>query len=201
MSNAITTLTFEDTDFAVIDWRGQTWLRGPQIGAALGYSGDAGKAIRTLYQRNSDEFSDRMTMVFTQESDGGPQETRMFSPRGAHLLAMLAKTERAKAFRAWVLDLIEGEQANLRQMQDWLEESHRQLLALDPRFARLRLFVERGVAVFIAAKLARMSAASAEVAVAQMYLCGMLRSEQAWLCARDVFGAKLALPAPEMRHG
>ncbi|CAJ0743827.1 hypothetical protein R76696_04673 [Ralstonia mannitolilytica] len=35
---------------------------------------------------------------------------RIFSPRGCYLLGMLARTERAKAFRRWVLDVLEGRQ-------------------------------------------------------------------------------------------
>lgn len=34
------------------------------------------------------------------------RETRIFSLRGCHLLGMLAKTETAKAFRRWVLDVL-----------------------------------------------------------------------------------------------
>jgi len=34
-------------------------------------------------------------------------ETRIYSPRGCHLIAMLARTERAKAFRRWVLDVLD----------------------------------------------------------------------------------------------
>ena len=41
-------------------------------------------------------------------------ETRIFSLRGAHLLAMFARTEKAKAFRVWLLDLIEAQASNTR---------------------------------------------------------------------------------------
>ena len=41
---------------------------------------------------------------------GGRQPVRIFSPRGCYLLGMLARTERAKAFRRWVLDVLEGRQ-------------------------------------------------------------------------------------------
>lgn len=174
MSTAISTLTFEDTDFAVIDWQGQKWLRGSQIGYALGYQHPRQK-IHNLYKNHSDEFTDSMTMIFTQETEGGPQETRMFSLRGAHLLAMFAKTDRAKAFRVWVLDLIEGA-GNTDQLRDWLTESHTQLMALEPRYAKLKLYIERDIGLHVAAKLARLSPASAEVAVSQMYLCGLLRN-------------------------
>lgn len=38
---------------------------------------------------------------------GQTREVRLFSARGAHLLAMFARTERAKQFRRWVLDVLE----------------------------------------------------------------------------------------------
>ena len=31
----------------------------------------------------------------------------IFSPRGCYLIAMLARTERAKAFRRWILDVLD----------------------------------------------------------------------------------------------
>lgn len=34
----------------------------------------------------------------------GEKETRIFSLRGAHLLAMFARTEIAKQFRKWILN-------------------------------------------------------------------------------------------------
>jgi len=94
-----------------------------------------------------------------------------------------------------------GAKANLEQMTDWLEESHRHILSLDPRFPKLNLYLEHGIGVTVSAKLCRMTPATAEVAIAQMYLCGILRGEQAWICAREVFGPTLALPAPELAHG
>ncbi|VFS25202.1 Uncharacterised protein [Enterobacter cancerogenus] len=37
------------------------------------------------------------------------QETRVFSLRGAHLIAMFARTPVAKEFRRWVLDIMDRE--------------------------------------------------------------------------------------------
>lgn len=48
-----------------------------------------------------------MTAVVTLPTEGGPQETRIFTLRGCHLLAMLARTPVAKEFRRWCLDVIE----------------------------------------------------------------------------------------------
>ncbi len=100
-------LVFEDVEFDVVDLHNVPWLRGPQIGDALGY--EKGRvSIHKLYESNADEFTEEMTQVAELHTAGGRQPVRIFSPRGCYLLGMLARTERAKAFRAWVLDVLEG---------------------------------------------------------------------------------------------
>ena len=49
-----------------------------------------------------------MTQLVEIQTAGGLQQVRVFSLRGAHLLGMLARTEKAKEFRRWVLDVIES---------------------------------------------------------------------------------------------
>lgn len=100
-------LTFNDVQFDVIDRNNQPWVRGYQIGTALGYGENADISIRKLYTRHADEFNDAMTAVITLPTEGGPQDTRIFSLRGCHLLAMFARTPVAKAFRKWVLDVLD----------------------------------------------------------------------------------------------
>ncbi len=102
-----TQLTFQNTQFNVIDRNGQPWLRYLQIGDALGYSNP--HLLNKVYQKHQDEFTDRMTSVIKLPSGGGEQETRIFSLRGAHLLAMLSRTKLAKEFRKWVLDVLDHE--------------------------------------------------------------------------------------------
>ena len=101
-----TILTFESTEFDVVDIHNIAWLRGPQIADALAMRDRRG--IHDLYTRNADEFTDEMTQVLELPTAGGMQPVRIFSPRGCYLLGMLARTERAKAFRQWVLDVLEG---------------------------------------------------------------------------------------------
>lgn len=99
-------LVFEDVEFDVVDLHGVAWLRVQQISVALGYS--RSDQANDLYTRNADEFTDEMTRVVELQTAGGKQQVRIFSPRGSYLLGMLARTERAKAFRRWVLDVLEG---------------------------------------------------------------------------------------------
>ena len=100
-------LVFESTEFDVVDIHNVPWLRGSQVASALGYS-DPSRSISELYSRNADEFTEEMTQVLDLPTAGGVQQVRIFSPRGAYLLGMLARTAKAKAFRAWVLDVLEG---------------------------------------------------------------------------------------------
>ncbi|QCX49846.1 Bro-N domain-containing protein [Ralstonia pseudosolanacearum] len=102
-------LVFEDIEFDVVDLHNVPWLRGPQIGDALGYEKKR-VSIHRLYEAYADEFTEEMTQVVELNTAGGRQPVRIFSPRGCYLLGMLARTERAKAFRRWVLDVLEGRQ-------------------------------------------------------------------------------------------
>lgn len=106
-SNPMTAvLTFQETEFDVVDIHNVPWLRLPQIGVALGYENPY--KLQQLHARNADEFTEEMTQVLELPTAGGVQPVRVFSPRGCYLLGMLARTDRAKAFRQWVLDVLEG---------------------------------------------------------------------------------------------
>lgn len=100
-----TALTFNDVQFDVIPQNSQPWVRGSQIATALRYS--SVQRVIELYTRHADEFTPAMTAVVTLPTEGGPQETRIFSLRGCHLLAMFARTPVAKQFRRWVLDVLD----------------------------------------------------------------------------------------------
>lgn len=104
-----TVLVFNEIEFDVIDIHNVPWLRSTQLGDALGY--EKGRiSIHKLFDSNADEFTDEMTQVVELDTAGGRQQVRIFSPRGCYLLGMLARTERAKDFRRWVLDVLEGRQ-------------------------------------------------------------------------------------------
>ncbi|MDX9944279.1 MAG: BRO family protein [Azonexus sp.] len=99
-------LVFQNTTFSIVDRNNQPWLRAAEIAQALGYANE--NAITRIYARNKDEFTETMTETVKLTLSGNLQnEIRIFSMRGAHLIAMLARTEVAKAFRKWILDLID----------------------------------------------------------------------------------------------
>lgn len=91
-------LVFRDTQFDITDRNGLPWVRANQIGLALEYKNPE-LSIAKLYRSNSDEFTDQMTALIDLPTNGGAQQVRIFSLRGAHLLAMFARTKVAKEFR------------------------------------------------------------------------------------------------------
>ncbi|MBV5301926.1 MAG: hypothetical protein J0649_09125 [Methylococcales bacterium] len=117
-------LVFQNTTFTVIDRNGEPWLKASEIAQALGYA--RVDSIARIYDRNADEFTDQMTQIIHVGGDsnslnlgnvnltvaknnnlGNSDALRIFSMRGAHLIAMFARTAVAKAFRVWVLDIID----------------------------------------------------------------------------------------------
>lgn len=107
-SVAKTDLTFQNFTFNPVTENGQVWLTSAELAKALEYS--SSKSISTLYSRNEDEFTPVMTQVIEVMTTGNYRKrVRIFSLRGAHLLAMFAKTVVAKQFRKWVLDILDRE--------------------------------------------------------------------------------------------
>jgi hypothetical protein len=72
----------------------------------LGLSSESG--IKMLYARHQDEFTSDETRVISFQTAGGLQDIRVFSLRGTRLLTLFARTQQAKLFRKWVLDLLDG---------------------------------------------------------------------------------------------
>lgn len=103
-------LTFHNTSFAYMEMGGHIWLTAAEVGQALEYADD--KAVQRIYSRHADEFTQQMTGVVKLTTPSGKQESRVFSLRGAHLVAMFARTPKAKEFRRWVLDILDREVAH-----------------------------------------------------------------------------------------
>lgn len=101
-------LCFNDFTFSPVTRDSQPWFKSSELARALGYAND--NYVTRLYRRNEDEFSSDMTQLIENSAEiqfGSEGRSRIFSLRGCHLLAMFARTPVAKAFRKWVLDVIE----------------------------------------------------------------------------------------------
>lgn len=104
----MTTLTFQNTTLSVINQHNQTYFTSSELGKGLGYANPL-QSVTNLYNSNADEFTAEMTALIETPTAGGIQKVRIFSLRGAHLIAMFARTKVAKDFRKWVLDILDAE--------------------------------------------------------------------------------------------
>lgn len=107
-----TQLAFRDTQFNVVNHANQIWLTSKELAKALKYS--SAKSVTDIYNKNEDEFTSAMSLVVESTTDGingskRRMKVRVFSLRGAHLIAMFARTAIAKEFRRWVLDVLDKE--------------------------------------------------------------------------------------------
>jgi hypothetical protein len=101
-----TQLVFHETQFNVVNHNGQIWLTAVEIAKALQYKTE--NSVSRIYARNSDEFSAGMSESVNLTLSGNlTKSVRVFSLRGAHLIAMFARTPVAKEFRRWVLDVLD----------------------------------------------------------------------------------------------
>lgn len=141
------TIEFEGVEIRIVDRQGRPWITLDDLARAL-YGikgGDTSvtplRAIRRLLDKNRDEFADDMTAILTMETAGGPQQARIFSPRGCHLMGMLARTDAAKRFRRWVLDVLEGkvtiagEAAEQRRFNNEMRERRMRVIEARQRLA------------------------------------------------------------------
>lgn len=144
-------IAFRDTALRIIDRNGTPWITASDLARALGYKRT--NAVIQIYQRNASEFEDDMSQLITdpQIEEGGslklregvpqveggclnlrlglPQveggQQRIFSPRGCHLAALLAKTSVAKAFRRFALDVLDPMSAPpaaaISETIDWVD--------------------------------------------------------------------------------
>lgn len=112
-------VAFGDQSLTIIDHDGTPWLSAADLARALGYK--RADFVAQLYRKHADEFTAGMSENVESTFPGNLRtQQRIFSPRGCHLIAMFARTERAAAFRRWVLDVLEGLAAPHRQSTEQL---------------------------------------------------------------------------------
>lgn len=91
----------------------QIWITSSKLAEMLGYA--RSDKVTQIFNRRSDEFTSKMTRVIENPSNVN-LTLRVFSLRGAHLIAVFARTPVAKEFRKWVLDVLDKE--SLQQQID-----------------------------------------------------------------------------------
>ena len=111
-------LTFQNTHFNVIERNNKLFISAVELASALGYKNS--NSISRIYARNKDEFSNAMTEEVKLTLSGNlTKSVRIFSLRGAHLIAMFSRSTIGKEFRKWVLDVLDKETSP--QKNDYLQ--------------------------------------------------------------------------------
>lgn len=105
-------LSFNEVNFSPVQHNNQIWLTASELAKALGYA--KSDAVTQIYERNKDEFNSDMTLTLKLSVKGfgngsSIKDTRIFNPRGCHLITFFARTSVAKQFRKWVLDVLDKE--------------------------------------------------------------------------------------------
>lgn len=148
-------LNFHGMNLAPVQNVTGIWLTSADVAKALGYKST--KSISNLFTQYEDEFSQGMTMVIESMTNGlngskRRMKVRVFSLRGAHLIAMFARTPVAKEFRRLVLDILDREATHspivkqfsddelltLCYLQYWMEKSQRVSKQLYPAIKQAR---------------------------------------------------------------
>jgi hypothetical protein len=133
---------FDGQQLDIIEINGTSWLRGVQIGAALGLAFPA-KAAAKIFRRHKAEFGPDETVVIELDTAGGKQLVRLFSSRGASRIALLANTPKAAEFRDWVLDRLDNFQGGTNPAPLLIEGGTRAMPLPSPDSARLRALASR----------------------------------------------------------
>lgn len=119
-------LTFNNAQLSAINHNNQIWLSSKDLAKALNYS--CSKSVTDLYNKYSDEFTPCMSQVVESTTSGNyKKKVRIFSLRGAHLIAMFSRTPIAKEFRKWVLDILDKESGVIK-INDVITHSQEQEL-------------------------------------------------------------------------
>ncbi|MBF7694151.1 BRO-N domain-containing protein [Acinetobacter pollinis] len=104
-------LSFNDVNFSPVEKDGQIWLTASELAKGLNYSDT--RSVTKIFNRNADEFTENMTQIIeipevvNLGTSNLIRKVRIFNSRGCHLIAMFARTDVAKAFRKWVLDVLD----------------------------------------------------------------------------------------------
>ena len=101
-------LSFNEITLTPVTHQNSLWIRAVELARALGFKREDQAA--KIYRAHADEFTPDMAQVveiIDNAESAFPVKSLLFSLRGCHLLAMFARTPVAKAFRRWVLDVLD----------------------------------------------------------------------------------------------
>lgn len=111
-------------------------MTAESIGRALGYATPK-QSIYKIYNRNQEELDNYSTIVKMTTVDGKAREVRVFTEEGIYIISMLANTDKAKAFRRELANLLK--QKRLEALQEAKETAFKAAVRINNRYRNLRL--------------------------------------------------------------
>lgn len=122
MGKEIQVVEFQGTPVRLVRIDGVNYIPAEDLGRILGFS-EPRKSVLNIFARYRDEL-ELHTGVINLVTPGGSQETRVFTETGAYLLAMFARTPKAKEVRLWLAELPK----KFRAARAWLAEEIDELI-------------------------------------------------------------------------
>ncbi len=100
----IQSIDFGDENVDVYEHDGQIFLKGEDLGCMLELA-DPRNGVHNIFVRHEDELKPHSVTLKLIASDGKAYETRVYSETGAYLVAMFARSSKAKEVRQWLAEL------------------------------------------------------------------------------------------------
>ncbi len=96
--------SFQDIALDIYEYDGQIFLKGEDLGRILCLA-DPKDVIHNIFVRHRDELYPHSTTLKLRSVDGKVREIRCFNETGPYLVAMFARTPKAKEVRLWLAEL------------------------------------------------------------------------------------------------
>jgi len=122
MERDIRIVEFQDTPVRLIRIDGVNYIPAEDLGKILGLA-EPRIAVNKIFNRHREELEPHAA-VTNLVTPGGTQETRLFTEIGAYLVAMFARTPRARKVRLWLAELPK----KFRAARAWLAEEIDELI-------------------------------------------------------------------------
>lgn len=172
MTTDLARAEFAGVTLDLIHRNGQIWLTAEQIGDALGLR-HARISVNKIFRRHADEFTEAETCETSLVTQDQRRELRLFSPDGARLIAFFAQTDRAKAFRRWVLEVLKRETLPAASEAE-VARLRAALLDARPDWAKITRYRHMGLNRNEIARLMACGEKKIRIAESKMSACGML---------------------------
>lgn len=163
-------IKFQDHTLQFVEINGDKYLNGAQIGQCLNLS-QGSHAVGKIYKRNRKEFTPEMSIAVEIPTTTGNKLTRLYSLRGAALIAMKSETAVAEQFRVFILDVLEGKQSTKAQAEQ-LNALREELLRLCPEWAKILRCHQAGLSGAEIGKVIGKSRSTVNLALQRMHACG-----------------------------